>query len=648
MSIRTLTSHSLVVGVLLLGTTAFAQRVPYTPEQLSLIRSVSECQLAPDGQTVAFVTDITGAMELWTVPTAGGWPTQLTNLGEQVSEVRWSPDSQWLVFTSDYGGNERRDLYRVPAGGGTVGKLTDTKMSEGDPRFSPDGKRLAFVADPDPDREFLFQLHVLDLATKKATQLTREPVNVQRPVWSPDGQTIAVNRSGDDQKGDLLLIDVATGAKTVVGPPLKDGILWPEAFASDGKSLLLTARNKAGFVQLAMLDLEPTAAGKPPRVKGMPTFFGPDRWDVAAVQRTRDGIYFLLNEGGATSLNFLAAPGEKARRLLPATGSLSGLSLNAAGTHLALLREDVTQPADVWVLRAAGKFPAAVAFDAVDSASPLRQITFSLMGGVKPEDLSKGEMVAYDSFDGQKIHALFLKPRVARLGTPPPAIVYVHGGPNSQVGLEFSPFLQLLAEAGFAVIAPNYRGSTGYGKAFEDANNKDWGGGDLKDLVAAVEYFGKRGDIDTKRVGITGGSYGGYLTLMALSKTPQVWKAGVERYGMPDLVMDYMICKSRFADWYETEMGNPRKDAALFRERSALPYLDDVRAPLLIFQGANDTNVPKTESDLLVAVLKELKKPHEYVVYDDEGHGFTRRKNLLDYYQRTTTFFVKQLGGKER
>jgi dipeptidyl aminopeptidase/acylaminoacyl peptidase len=268
------------------------------------------------------------------------------------------------------------------------------------------------------------------------------------------------------------------------------------------------------------------------------------------------------------------------------------------------------------------------------------------MGGVRPSELSPGEIVSYPSFDGKKIHALVLKPRVQRLGSPPPAIVYVHGGPNGQVTMSFRTIFHVLTEAGFVVIAPNYRGSTGYGKPFEDANNKDWGGGDLKDLTAAVKFFAGRGDIDPKRVGITGGSYGGYMTLTALSRTPDVWKAGVELYGMPDLVMDYLLSKSRFADWYETEMGNLKTHAALYRERSPLPYLDDIKAPLLIFQGAQDTNVPKAESDLLVAVLRELKKDYQYIVYPDEGHGFTRRKNLLDYYQRTSAFFVKQLGKK--
>jgi dipeptidyl aminopeptidase/acylaminoacyl peptidase len=625
--------HSLAtLAVLLTAAPALGQRAPYSAEQLSLIRAVDECQLAPDGRTVAFVSDITGALELWTVPAAGGWPSQLTNLGEHVTDVRWSPDGRWLVFASDYGGNERRDLYRVPAAGGAVEKLTDTRLSESQPRWSPDGRQLAYLADP--DRDFDFQLHVLDVQTQKSRRLTREPVKVQGLVWSPDGKAIAVNRSGDDQKGDLLLVDVATGARTVVGPLVKDGNVLPAAFAPDGKALLVLALNEAGFEQLAVLDLDPAGEpGKPPRPRGKPAFVGPGDWDVTEARWNKAGIYFLRNEGSAVSLNLLPTPAGRPVILLPARASLRNFSLDHAGNRLALLQEDVTHPADVWI----GDIPK----DA-DGPMRLRQVTFSLLGGVKPEELSTGEMVRYESFDRRTIHALFIKPRVHRLGTPPPAVVFVHGGPDGQQMVEFDPYLQLLAEEGFAVISPNFRGSTGYGRAFQDANNKDWGGGDLKDLTAAVRHFAARGAIDPKRVGITGGSFGGYLTLMALCRTPEVWMAGVECYGMPDLVMDYLLSKSRFADWYETEMGNPKHDAARFRERSPLPYLDDIRAPLLVFQGANDSNVPRAESDLLVAVLKELKKPHEYIVYDDEGHGFTRRKNLLDFYKRSSAFFVKE------
>ncbi|MCR4293886.1 MAG: prolyl oligopeptidase family serine peptidase, partial [Elusimicrobia bacterium] len=202
---------------------------------------------------------------------------------------------------------------------------------------------------------------------------------------------------------------------------------------------------------------------------------------------------------------------------------------------------------------------------------------------------------------------------------------------------------QALAEAGFAVLAPNFRGSTGFGRAFLDANRKDWGGGDRKDMIAGVRFLAARGEADPKRAGITGGSYGGYSTLYALARNEGDWAAGVASYGMPDLVLDYELSKSRFATWYETQMGNPTDDAALFKERSAITYLDGLKAPLLLFQGANDTNVPLAEAELVRDRLKTLGRDVGLVVYPDEGHGFSRRKNLTDYYERTVAFFSDKL-----
>ena len=229
-----------------------------------------------------------------------------------------------------------------------------------------------------------------------------------------------------------------------------------------------------------------------------------------------------------------------------------------------------------------------------------------MLGGVKPADLAQGEIIAYPSFDGKMISAIYLKPPVARLGTPPPVVVMAHGGPDWQSFDDFHPMRQSLAEAGFAVLAPNFRGSTGFGRAFLDANRKDWGGGDRKDMIAGVKFLASRGEADPKRAGITGGSYGGYSTLYALARNEGDWAAGVAAYGMPDLALDYELSKSRFATWYETMMGNPKDDAALFKERSAIPSLADLKAPLLVFQGANDTNVPLAEAELVHDRLKKL------------------------------------------
>ncbi len=608
---------------------AAAERAPYPPERLASVRLTTEARLSPDGRRVAFATDVTGALELWAVDTdKGGWPVQLSSLGEQVSDLAFSPDGKWLVFASDHGGDERKALYRVPSDGGEVEPLTQAPTTGSEPAFSPDGRSLAFVSDP--DRPFLFQIDVLDLATKKARRLTREPVNVVSPLWSRSGRLIAATRTPDDQAGDLLLIDVASGTVTAVPPPVAGGIAYAKDTSPDGRWWLLTARNAAGFMQLAVL----------PASGGSIRFIGSGQWDVEQARWSRAGIVYARNEGGRSALYRIAPPdlagmlagrpGRHVENVLPAEGVISGLDVDRAGRRVVVLREDSRRPADAWLI------------DLLTHKR--RMVTRSALGGVEPESLAEAEPFDFKSFDGTKIEGFFFRPPVARLGSPPPAVVHVHGGPDYQAKDDFFPLRQALLEAGFAVIAPNYRGSTGYGKAFEDLDHKDWGGGDLKDVVEAVRQTAIRRKIDARRVGITGGSYGGYMTLTALTKTPEVWAAGVEAYGMPDLVQDYELTRSRFGTWYETEMGDPVKNAALYRERSPIHFLDRVRAPLMVFQGANDNNVPRAESLSVVERLKRRGAAVEYVEYPDEGHEFTKRANRIDYYKRTVDFFVRQMG----
>lgn len=596
-----------------------AEREPYSAQRLALVRDVTAAKLSPDGRAVAFVTDITGALEAWTVPAEGGWPTQLSSLGEQVSELEFSPDGKKLLLVSDFGGDERPDLYLVDAEGGELVNLTRSTRAETSPAFSPDGRRLAFLADP--QRPFVYELFVRDLASGAERQLTREDENLHFPTWGKDGKLLAVTRSGDDHHGPLLLIDADTGAKTEVPPPAGGEILIPHAFSPRGEKLLAATRDASGFFQLYLLD--------PATGKG--EFLTRGDWDVEEADwHERLGIVYTRNEAGRSSLWSLRGPGAEPRRLLPPAGRIEAFDLASSTGRIAYVWSDSQHAPDVWV----GALP-----------GPLRarRATSSQLGGVRPELLSKAQPVSYKSFDGRTIHALFLPPRRALRGSPPPLVVQAHGGPDWQIFDDFYPLRQALAEAGFAVFAPNFRGSSGFGRDFLAANRKDWGGGDRRDIIEGVKMLAAKGLIDPKRVGITGGSYGGYTTLYALARSEGEWKAGAAAYGMPDLVLDYEISKDRFADWYHTQMGNPKDDAALFKERSPITYLDRITAPLLIFQGKNDTNVPLAESELIHAKLKKAGRDVELVVYPDEGHGFTKRANRIDYYSRLVKFFSRAL-----
>lgn len=610
----------IITALLLAVSASAADRAAYSPKRLALVRQVTNVDAAPDGKAAYFVTDITGAMELWSVPAQGGWPVQLTDLGQQVSEVDVSPDGKKIILASDYGGDERPDLFLLPSAGGEAENITASTRAETSPAFSPDGGRIAFLADP--KEAFVFNLFVLDLATRKERQLTFESENIHFPLWSPDGKLIAATRSGDDRSGPLVLVAADGSMVEYARPPAAGGIIIPQAWSPDGKSLLTVAENADGFHQLYLI---PTGA------KGR--FIGPKNWDVEHAEWHKTaGILYTRNERGASAIYRLKTPDAAPQQLTPLKGRIEGISLDAAGKTLFYDWSDSSHAPDAWTL---------------DMLNGRRvQLTRSMLGGVKPEELAKGAIITYKTFDGKDVSAIYLKPPVARLGTPPPVVVMVHGGPDWQSFDDFHPMRQALAEAGFAVLAPNFRGSTGFGRVFLDANRKDWGGGDRKDLIAGVQYLASRGEADPKRAGITGGSFGGYSTLYALARNEGEWAAGVAAYGMPDLALDYELSKSRFAPWYETQMGNPKDDAALFKERSAITYLDNLKAPLLVFQGANDTNVPLAEAELVQKRLKKLGRDAGLVVYPDEGHGFSRRKNLTDYYEKTVAFFATKLGPK--
>ncbi|MGB7924295.1 MAG: S9 family peptidase [Pyrinomonadaceae bacterium] len=620
----------LLLVVVLFSLTVYSQKnkpeavQPYSAEELAHVESTYEARLLPGARGIVYVNDKSGVYELWHRPSEGA-PEQLTTLKQQVTNPRLSPSGDSIIFGSDYGGNERYDLFRFDLKTKKTEALTQTKeISETQHRFSPDGKWLALEADP--DIQFRPQIFVMELATAKRRQLTKGKVPAYRPVWSHDGKQIAATRTGDEQNGDLLIISVADGAVKEIKPPADGFIIWAIEFSPDSRQLLARTKNKQGFYQLALVDV---STGSSKRI-------GPEQWDVdEAVWSEKAGIFFTRNVSGRYSLWRMLTAEAAAEEVIAPRGVVRDLDISRDGARLSFIREDATQPAEIYLYTLATK--------------QTEQLTRSLPKRIDPSRLSEAEPFKIKSFDGTQVEGFVYKPRadaVAQSARPLPAVAYIHGGPNGQSVEDFSPFVQALTQAGFVVVEPNYRGSTGYGKAYEDLNNKDWGGGDRKDVRAVLEHFIEQGLIDRDRIGITGGSYGGYMTLIALAKDPDFYRAGADSYGMFDLVEDYNLTKDRFGLWYETEMGTPETHAELFADRSAIRFLDRIKAPLIVFQGANDTNVPQHESDKMVEALKKMGRKVEYVVYADEGHGFTRRPNRIDNMQRTVSFFHEHLSTK--
>ncbi|MEI8254852.1 MAG: prolyl oligopeptidase family serine peptidase, partial [Deltaproteobacteria bacterium] len=435
------------------------------------------------------------------------------------------------------------------------------------------------------------------------------------------GRSVVATRSGDDQRGDLLVIDPSTGAVRAIASPRADGIAYAVDTLPDGTMLVL-ATNARGFAQLAKVDL----------ATGASVFVGPGDWDVddADVAADDGSVVYARNVHGESEVGLAPRADFEHVRVLARGGVVESVGIDRTARTITVLREASDHPSEI------------VSLDPSNGAVTVR--VASDVAGVQVDRLARARRITLASFDGTPVDVFVWSPPVARLGTPPPLVVHVHGGPNAQTRGAFSPTVQALAEAGFVVASVNYRGSTGYGRAFEDLNNRDWGGGDLRDVVHVVHELARTREVDPRRVGIYGGSYGGYLTLRAVTAAPDVWRAAVDMYGMPDLAADFRLTADRFGSWYLTEMGDPDgAEASLYRDRSPIHALDRVRASLLVLQGANDSNVPAAESAALVAALRARGRTVDQVVYPGEGHGFTHREHRVDAIERTVRFFVNAL-----
>jgi dipeptidyl aminopeptidase/acylaminoacyl peptidase len=279
------------------------------------------------------------------------------------------------------------------------------------------------------------------------------------------------------------------------------------------------------------------------------------------------------------------------------------------------------------------------------AANQPRQLTYSAVASLRADDIPQSQIVHYKSFDGTMISAfLWLPFNLKRNGTAP-AIVLPHGGPTGQTVDNFSRTANALATRGYICIAPNVRGSTGYGRKFEQANIKDLGGGDLQDEVYATKFLIATGYADPHKIGITGGSYGGYMTLMAIGKTPAIWAAAVEEFGIINWLTMLQHEDPGLQEYEKGLLGDPVADRKIYDQASPITYIRNARAPLLVLQGENDIRVPKEEAEQVVEILKKEGRTVDVHYYPEEGHGFSKRENQIDATKRIVAWFDRYLKG---
>jgi len=600
---------------------------PVAVEDLYVTRVIDAAALSPNGAEVAVTTNLTGRTNLWKVSTAGSWPVQLVNSDDRQSEPVWSPDSRWIAYSQDKGGNELFDIHVISSEGGAPTNLTNTpETREQHPIWAPDGKTIACT--DKPRRASSYDLAVIDVATHTLRKLTEEKDpqrNWDVVAFSPDGRTLYANRvSVGFDDADVYAVDVATGKQTNLTPHSGKELDLAASAAPDGKTILMTSNQKGGFLNLALLEVATKRR----------SWVTETQWEVSPGAFSPDGSHFTyaINADGRSALYLGDRRGGQPVPIDLPPGINTNLipqQFSSDGRQLLVEHEAMNTPNDLWL------------YDV--GTRGLRQLTRMAVASLVPGSLPPSELVHYRSFDGKMITAVLRMPFNLKRDGSNPAVIFPHGGPTGQTTDSWSPWSNLLASRGYIVLMPNPRGSTGYGMDFQRANSRDLGGGDLKDEMDGLEWLLATGYVDPRKVGVFGGSYGGFMTLMLAAKEPARFAAAVDLFGPLDWYTMLEHSDPLLKEYVVNLLGDPEKDRKIYEATSPIRYVQNIKAPLLVLQGDNDPRVPREETEQLVRILKERGNVIEVVYYPDEGHGFDKLEHQIDAARRIADWFDKYL-----
>jgi len=600
------------------------------------IRSATGPTFSPDGRFVAFLTNITGVMQLWQVPVEGGWPTQLTFTNETVRSAHYSPIRHEIVYSMDTGGNERTRLYLLKgAGGGTDHGIGDGWTSENltnHPEaihtfggWSHDGERIAFAANREkPDR---FDIYLQKIGDKEAKLLAKGPGGYYMAHgWSPDDTRLLVSRNESNQKQDLFILDAATGKAKHIPTAEDEALYHSPCWSADGKAVYCVSTS--GGRDMAGLSWINLASGTQGYIARDETAAGMEAEAVAHASKA-PWLATLFNDGGRSVLAASNDEGDKLWRPkgLP-FGVIPQVEFSRDGTQLGLVFDGPRHNQDVWIWNR--------------DANKLRQLTHSNRAGIPFSQFVEPELIHYKTFDDRKIPAWFYPP-AEKSDRLPPVIVYPHGGPESQTRPNFNPIFQYFIQAGYAILAPNVRGSTGYGTAYMNLDNTTKRMDSVKDLAYAAYWLRDQKKGDPKRLAVFGGSYGGFMVLAQVTHYPELWAAGIDVVGIANWITFLEKTGSYRRAHREAEYGNLREHRDFLEKISPINHVDKIKCPMMVIHGANDPRVPIAEAEQIVAALKKRNIPVEYLRYEDEGHGLAKLKNRLDAYPKMVAFLDRYL-----
>jgi len=581
---------------------------------------------SPDRSKVLVTSDATGVRNVYAYPVGGGDPLALTHSEkESLGGISYFPADERFLYTADQGGNELDHLY-VQETDGTVRDLTPGENLKAIWAGWSHDLAAFHVLINERDARF-FDLYRYETDGYARTLLYRNDEGLQFGASSPDESTLAFVRPITTSTSEVHVVDRASGASKIVAGADGTSSNQVQAFSPDGTALYLTSDEGSEFARLVRYDL----------ATGETSVAVEADWDVMYASFSLRGSYLTvgINRDGATEVRVYRFPSmERAEVGALPDGDITSVEFSNDETMMALYVSTGRTPRDLFVGPVAGGAPV--------------QLTRSLNPAIAPDDLVEPEVVRFASYDGVEIPGILYRPHAADPSNKVPALVWVHGGPGGQSRVGYNALVQYLVNHGYAVYAINNRGSSGYGKTFFRMDDRKHGEADLGDVVASKKMLIDTGWIDPDKIGIIGGSYGGYMVLAALAFQPEEFQVGVDIFG----VSNWLRTLTSIPPYWESfkkalyeEMGDPATDEERLRRITPLFHADRIVRPLMVLQGANDPRVLKVESDEIVEAVRANGVPVEYVVFDDEGHGFTKKDNQLKGYEGIREFLDVHLKG---
>jgi dipeptidyl aminopeptidase/acylaminoacyl peptidase len=604
-------------NVVLSGIPEVPDSIARKVERYSNVRSASFEDWTADGAGIYITTRFGSVPQLHRVEMPGGARRQLTFFSEPVADATRRPGGSELLFSMDVGGGEFYQLFLLDPQSGEARRLTDGRSRNQGAEWSRDGQRIAFTSTRrDAQSNDVWVMEAGDTASARMVlQAPPGGASWGASDWSPNGDQLLIEEYISANDSRLHLLDLGTGQRRQIAgdarrPASYTGI--EPAFAPDGRGVFLATDARGEFNQLAYLDLG----------SGRLEILTPEiPWDVETFQLAPDGrrAAFTINEGGISRL-YLMDPATRRYAPVPAvpTGIISGLRFSPDGRRLGFSLSSADTPSDAFSL-ALG--------DAPTEAGTLTRWTFSETGGLDPQNFVMPELVQYRTFDGRQIPAFVYKPKGPG---PHPVVVLIHGGPESQYRPGFSSNIQMwVNELGAAVIAPNVRGSAGYGKSYLRLDNATLRENSVKDIGALLDWAATQPELDESRVAVYGGSYGGYMVLASLMHYSPRLRAGVDVVGISDFITFLQNTQSYRRDLRRAEYGDERdpRIRAFFERIAPARHAHRITTPLLVIQGQNDPRVPVSEAEQIVRVVRENNRPVWYMNALNEGHGYRRKEN---------------------